>query len=131
MLKKTALQKNFKHLGASCITLICSLLLMMGLTACSDEQTSAQAAAVSLTPRLEQLFMQSCVNCHSRPETGAPLAGDRQTWQKILSKGLNVTLENTINGYGGMPPGGQCFECTPEDLSQMILFMAQTPSVKP
>lgn len=41
-----------------------------------------------------------------------------------MEKGLNKMVENTINGTGGMPSMGQCFECTKSDLEQMILYMA-------
>ena len=131
MQKQIVLPSCFQELRITCTTVIYSLLISLGLTACSGEQASAPETAVSLSPRLEQLFLQTCANCHTRPETGAPLAGYHPAWQKILDKGLDVTLENTINGYGGMPPGGQCFECTPEDLRQLILFMAQASSDKP
>lgn len=134
MLINTLLNQFHPHLnpsqqaGRSVKNVIGLLFLSFLLSACSAENHSQDEATVTLSPKLTQLFMQSCANCHTKPNTGAPLAGDRQAWQPILAKGLEKTLERTINGYAGMPPGGLCFECTPEDLEQLILFMAQLPT---
>lgn len=128
MPKNSAYSNTTKHTGIRRNSLLCILLLSFGLGACSDEERSQAEAAVTLTPELAQLFRQTCANCHTQPITTAPQSGDRQAWQKILAKGMDITLERTINGYGGMPPGGQCFECTPEDLRQLILFMSQSAS---
>ena len=103
------------------------------LTACSAENSSFEdtrlnaqtSAVIELSPELSQTFVQTCALCHTRANTGAPLAGDTQTWKKILAKGIGPSLEHTLHGYGGMPPGGQCFDCTLEELVQLIAFMSQ------
>jgi len=116
--------------------LLVFLLLINGiLVACSSENPSITASSslgksearevVELTPDLVTIFSQDCAQCHTKASTGAPLVGDIKAWRAILSKGLEATLERTFNGYGGMPPAGRCFECSPEQLTQLIRFMSQ------
>jgi cytochrome c5 len=95
------------------------------LIGCQGESAQSTTSKVQLTAELQQTYLQTCAQCHTRPTTGAPQAGDVQTWDNILAKGMDKTLERTLNGYGGMPPGGQCFECSPDDLSLLILYMSQ------
>jgi cytochrome c5 len=45
-----------------------------------------------------------------------------------MDKGMNVLVDNVINGYGGMPPLGLCMECDADQFEALIRFMA-TPGV--
>lgn len=124
-----------KILKISRLFLIASLLLAtVFLSGCWSETNSQSAAmqgqlsagvSVELTPELVAIFSQDCAQCHTKASTGAPLVGDAQAWRTILSKGIDETLDRTMNGYGGMPPAGRCFECTQEQLKQLIYFMSQ------
>jgi cytochrome c5 len=107
------------------LRLISLFTVSLIITACGDQATPHPSAKVQLSEELQQRYLQTCAQCHTKPATGAPQTGDAETWRAILSKGMESTLERTLNGYGGMPPGGQCFECSPEDLSLLILFMSQ------
>ncbi len=55
---------------------------------------------------------------------GAPLTGDRQAWDSRWTKGQETLRASTVRGLNGMPPGGQCFACTPADYDALIRFMA-------
>ena len=57
-------------------------------------------------------------------DTGAPLTGDRVQWDVRWKKGEATLLNSAINGLGGMPAGGQCFACSPDDYKALIAFMA-------
>lgn len=100
-------------------------------TADEDKQLSADSSAsteisnYTLSPELNTIYRETCIQCHTNSSTGAPISGDTKAWQKILSKGLEATLERAMNGYGGMPPAGQCFECTPEQMIDLINYMSQ------
>ena len=114
---------------------VVSLLLTSAfLSGCWSETNSQTAkkqdqikvgASAELTPELVAIFSQDCAQCHTKASTGAPIVGDTQAWRAILSKGIDETLDRTLNGYGGMPPAGRCFECTQEQLKQLIYFMGQ------
>jgi cytochrome c5 len=102
------------------------------LAACGPEPTTAPDAqamerAANLTPadsRLSALYVQSCRACHSTAAAGAPLTGDRASWDSRWSKGMATLRSSTINGLNGMPAGGQCFACSAQDYEALITFMA-------
>lgn len=106
------------------------LLLAALLAACSAEPqatplTPAQSAALApADTRIAALYDQSCRSCHTVADTGAPLAGDRTMWDARWAKGEQALLDSTIRGVNGMPAGGQCFSCTPDDFRALIRFMA-------
>jgi cytochrome c5 len=109
-----------------------ALILALIVAACApaaptppSAETAARATA--LTPadaRLAELYAQSCRTCHTALDTGAPLAGDRASWAPRWKKGMPALLASTVGGLNGMPAGGQCFSCTPEDYEALIRFMA-------
>ncbi|MGH6651611.1 MAG: c-type cytochrome [Sphingopyxis sp.] len=100
------------------------------LAACQSEPpakplTPAQSAALKpADARIAGLYEQSCKSCHTVADTGAPLAGDRTLWDQRWAKGEDVLLGSTVRGLNGMPAGGQCFACTPDDYKALIRFMA-------
>ena len=104
--------------------------VLNGCTRDSDATTPSQseieraAAATPADPRLAELYRQSCRACHAVPGSGAPLTGDRDAWDKREEKGAEALRSSTIRGLNGMPPGGQCFACTPQDYDALIRFMA-------
>lgn len=85
------------------------------------------AHAQAMTPKdakLAALYAQSCKACHTVPDTGAPLAGDRAAWDPRWTKGMPALLQSTVGGLNGMPAGGQCFACKPADYEALITFLA-------
>lgn len=100
------------------------------LAACQSEPpakplTPAESAALKpADARLAGLYEQSCKSCHTVADTGAPLAGDRTQWDARWAKGEDALLSSTIQGLNGMPAGGQCFACSPDDYKALIRFMA-------
>lgn len=74
--------------------------------------------------RLAALYRQSCKACHAISAAGAPLTGDRFSWNSRWEKGMETLRTSTITGLNGMPAGGQCFACTVPDYEALITFMA-------
>ena len=104
--------------------LVCTLIIA---SCSSDTNKNTQILSIeesSLSAELKTIYTRTCAVCHTRNITGAPIAGNTKQWDKVLSKGMDTTLERVINGYKGMPPAGQCFECSPDQLIEMINFMA-------
>lgn len=109
------------------LTILGAVLLLAG---CQQEPpakplTPEQSAA--LTPsdaRLAGLYQQSCKSCHTNADTGAPLTGDRTKWNPRWAKGEDALVGSAVQGYKGMPAGGQCFSCSPDDFRKLIRFMA-------
>lgn len=116
-------------------------LVMAGLiclvTACGDkapevtpeERDAIIVQAEELMPgdaELAEIYEYSCYSCHANPQTGAPLTGDVVSWAPRVAKGMDVLLENTINGFEGMPPLGMCMDCSEDQFVALIRFMAGT-----
>lgn len=110
------------------------LLPLALLAACnndiSNSYTNLSWPRQTLSPELDRIYQSSCKNCHENNATSAPLTGDSKTWNKILESGLETSIDRAINGFGGMPPGGQCFECTPEHFDKLIRYMSKPLSTK-
>lgn len=110
--------------------LLIATSLTLVLAACGgDKAQPAASQAVSNTtlpsdPVLADIYQQTCMACHTRPASGAPQTGDAADWEARLAKGADVLLDNTINGYRGMPPLGSCMDCGEEDFNALIDFMA-------
>jgi cytochrome c5 len=105
-------------------------LLLSGCTRHSEATTPSPgaiehaAAATPSDPRIAELYRQSCRACHAVAGSGAPLTGDREAWDDRWEKGAEALRSSAISGMNGMPAGGQCFACTPQDYDALIRFMA-------
>lgn len=110
------------------------LLTILGLSAllaaCSEpaaDQASLQAyarQAKPADPALAATYKRSCQACHATGTSRAPLTGDTQAWGRLLNKGMDTLVNNTIQGFGGMPPMGLCMDCDRDDFAALIRFMA-------
>lgn len=76
--------------------------------------------ANDLSARESHALSQICLRCHAQPNVAAPLLGDADAWRPRVSQGLDVMLENTILGFGEMPPLGTCGYCTEAELRNLI-----------
>jgi cytochrome c5 len=114
--------------------LVCSIVFGYMLCGCSRdsppspaETARAAVRAATLRPadeRLAALYDHSCRACHANAQANAPLSGDRAAWLSRLKKGMPELVRNVLTGFNGMPPGGQCFTCTPADFEALITFMS-------
>ena len=77
-------------------------------------------ARAELDERQGKLLSHNCVQCHARPETGAPLMGNAPDWKARNEQGMDRLLVNTVLGLRGMPPLGYCSACSEQDLRELI-----------
>lgn len=104
--------------------------ICLGSIGCSggDNQdgnsAAPQKAPMPADPDLASTYLQTCKSCHGNGYAGAPRTGDVAAWQPRMAKGMDVLVENTINGINGMPPLGMCMDCSEEDFIPLIEFMA-------
>lgn len=105
-----------------------ALAVLAGCGSAPPASTLTPAESAALQPadaHLAALYAQSCKSCHTSADTGAPLTGDRAAWDaRWARKGEDGLIDSAIRGLNGMPPGGQCFACAPEDYRALIRFMA-------
>lgn len=109
------------------------LVLLGTLTACGDpdsraapEQEAASRQAVPARKDIADIYLRSCRSCHTVAATGAPLTGDTVAWAPRMEKGMEAMVSSVTRGLGGMPPGGLCSNCTPQQYEALIHFMAET-----
>jgi cytochrome c5 len=107
------------------------LLTVIVLSGCGQSSSTASAFGEAQSrqlrpsaPELAAIYDRSCRSCHTLAATGAPLTGDTAAWAPRMDKGMDVLLQNVINGSGRMPPLGLCMDCTPEQFTVLIQFMA-------
>ena len=110
------------------LTLAMPILLV---TACggSDDNTATTASAVPeaqqiiLDARRQDVYDTNCVVCHGMAGSGAPLTGVIADWQERSGQGMDVMLNNVMDGFQAMPAMGGCFDCDEDDFRQLITFM--------
>lgn len=75
-----------------------------------------------------KIYAAYCKVCHDpRPQipVGAPCTHDAKAWAERL-KNHKTLRQHTFEGYQLMPARGGCFECSDEQLVQVIEFMTKT-----
>lgn len=98
------------------------LLLMATLMATAAAYAQPNARQMSL-------LANNCLQCHTRPETGAPLMGRAADWRQSVASGEEAMLINVVQGKGGMPPLGYCSACSEQDFRVLIRLMAALPTI--
>jgi len=93
------------------------------LGACGEGPKSA-LEPVALDQRLSEIYARTCMGCHTVPDSGAPQSHNEAMWAPRMKQGEDVLVAHIVDGFGGMPPLGQCVECSAEDLTTLMHFMA-------
>ncbi|CRI57761.1 c-type cytochrome [Pseudomonas sp. CCOS 191] len=73
----------------------------------------------------ESVFNRSCQMCHNGQLPTAPKKGDAQAWKPRLAQGRDVLVKHVTEGFNAMPPRGLCMDCTADDYSAVIDWMAK------
>ena len=77
----------------------------------------------------EGVYMNFCASCHDSGLAGAPKVGDKENWQKRLSKGEEDVIANAINGYQGetgfMPAKGGMSSLSDEEVAAAVKYMIE------
>jgi cytochrome c5 len=100
------------------------------LAACGSGQDGKPAAAApaalapAASPAIQKIYDSTCSNCHGKPASGAPQAGDGKAWAPRVAQGKDVVLNHVINGYKGMPPMGLCMQCSEDDFAAVTEYMS-------
>ncbi|MGV8998061.1 MAG: c-type cytochrome [Parvibaculaceae bacterium] len=95
----------------------------LSLAGCGEAQKST-LAPVKLDQRLSEIYARTCMGCHTVPDSGAPQSHNEAMWAPRMKQSEDVLLAHIVDGFGGMPPLGQCVECSAEDLTTLMHFMA-------
>jgi cytochrome c5 len=90
----------------------------------------SQTANSAPTERQSTLMLNNCMQCHARPDTGAPFIGVEKDWQEAVARGEDAMLINVVQGIRGMPPLGYCSACSEEDFRVLIRTMSGMPDAE-
>ena len=79
------------------------------------------------------LYRQFCVTCHGSGVAGAPKVGkeNRLYWShEVEEEGFETLVQEAINGVNAMPPRGNCFDCSDEEVRNAVIHMLQLSGAK-
>ncbi len=83
--------------------------------------------AGSADARQIKLLTNNCIQCHTNPESSAPIMGVTEDWQAVIAQGEEATLKNVVLGIRGMPPLGYCSACNENDLRVLTQLIVGFP----
>ena len=86
---------------------------------------------MQLEPGVARAYQSICAECHARPGTGAPFAGDESAWAERRKQGPDALLAHVVNGYRGMPPLGACGACSEADLRALTAYLSGSAEAGP
>ena len=107
---------------------VCLALAACGRDAVPAPGAADEARAARLRPHdaaLAEKYDRSCMVCHAQAAAQAPLTGFAPAWRPRLKQGMDTLVRHAEQGLGGMPPRGQCADCTADELRALIEFMAR------
>jgi cytochrome c5 len=98
-----------------------------GAAALAEAQTAAVEAAPTAEVEVDgaAVYGGLCKTCHDAGVAGAPIPGSDLMAQRVAEKGLEVVLQNAINGLNAMPPRGGNPSLTDEQIQAAVDFMLQ------
>lgn len=103
-------------------------LLVVALWGCAEPP-----AGNSAQPRSgEQVYQRACAACHVPGRSGAPRSVEdfRSHWLLRLEQvGYDGLLAITEQGQRRMPPRGNCFDCSDQELSRALTHMLRVSGV--
>lgn len=98
-----------------------------GATALAEAQ-----AAAAVAPAAEEVIVDGpavygslCNACHESGVSGAPIRGSELMAARVDEKGLEVLVQNAINGLNVMPPRGGNPSLTDEQIQAAVEYMIQ------
>ncbi|UTW48218.1 cytochrome c5 family protein [Bacterioplanoides sp. SCSIO 12839] len=91
---------------------------------CVGAECGGAVVAASGPRSGEEVYNTACAACHGAGILGAPKNGDKAAWDDRLSKGMDQTLANAINGINAMPPKGNCATCSDDEILGAINYMS-------
>lgn len=72
----------------------------------------------------EMMYGTVCSACHATGAAGAPVLGSPQMAERV-GKGLDMLVQNAINGLNAMPPRGGRADLSDEQVQAIVEYMIQ------
>ncbi|MEE3320293.1 MAG: c-type cytochrome [Pseudomonadota bacterium] len=107
------------------------------LAACSDSDPAGNAPTASAEPAEQRsgalLYRQYCATCHASGAAGAPQVGkeNRLYWShEVEEEGFETLVQEAIHGINAMPPRGNCYDCSDQEIRNAVIYMLQLSAAK-
>jgi cytochrome c5 len=71
----------------------------------------------------KKIYEKYCQACHTTGSGGSPKLGDASAWAPRMKDGIDKVYKTAITGIGGMPPKGNCMNCTDEDIHKAVDYL--------
>jgi len=72
------------------------------------------------------IYQKKCMACHASGVAGAPKTGDSGAWTaRIAERGIEGLYTSAIKGRNAMPPKGTCFDCSDDQIKQVVDLMVK------
>ena len=88
------------------------------------------SSAGALADAAPEKYQKSCFACHSSGAAGAPKTHDEAAWAPRMEKGMPALVEAVKKGMNAMPATGLCGDCTDEEYTVLIEYMAAPAPAK-
>ena len=86
--------------------------------------TVLSAVAMAADQVIMAKYNKTCVVCHASGAANAPKTGAVADWTPRMEKGMDVLVASVTTGMKAMPPKGLCYDCSTEDYTALIQYMA-------
>ena len=77
----------------------------------------------------DQVYNEACFICHGAGTNGAPTLGDPASWEPRVAQGLDMLINNAINGKDLMPAKGGRTDFSDEEVIAGLMYMLQEAGV--
>ena len=71
----------------------------------------------------EQTYKAVCVTCHGHGLAGAPRAGNKQAWSKLIAEGYEDLVGSALTGVRMMPPKGGAPALYDIEVARAVVYM--------
>ena len=71
---------------------------------------------------LLRTYEQHCASCHEGSRYGAPMTGNLEAWEKF-PRDIDELTQLAITGNGAMISRGGCYDCSDDELRELVKYM--------
>jgi cytochrome c len=71
----------------------------------------------------QKTYESKCAVCHATDAMGAPVAGDKASWETRLKNGKDALYASGIKGINAMPPKGGAMDLSDDEFKAAVDFM--------
>ncbi|HUL13324.1 MAG TPA: c-type cytochrome [Methylococcaceae bacterium] len=111
---------------------ITAIVLLFGQSWAEAENRPDPASDLKLdVGEGKRVYQSSCSGCHDTGKNRAPKLADKDAWAKRSFEWFSVMNNHATKGFLNMPPKGQHYELTDQDMANAVFYMLDQIREKP